>query len=188
MHNRVLFWLVDIIIIQIILQMWVVAQNALLNFFEAQVHDLQKAEKQGEAGDHLHEHHENRFLCRPGDEAVHNIWARLPLTLVKRAQAVSVQDVLTHHEADLHHWAGDDVSHVRAQQWPSQGSFVELPLLQLPHLLFYPLPHLHQLRVHGLQLPTESHLLAVTLLLQGSQLIDGVTHVHQGGRGHKNDL
>ena len=168
--------------------MWVEVQDALLDLLESQVHDLQQAEEEGDAGDQLHEHHEHGFLSGPGDEAVHHVWTWLPFTLVKRSQAVPVDHVLTHHEAHLHQGAGNNVGHVSAQQRPPQRCFVELPLLQLPHLLLNPPPHFHQLGIHRLHFPTESHLLAVALLLQSPQLVDGVAHVHQGGRGHKDHL
>lgn len=103
MHNRVLFGLANVVVIQVVLEVRIVVQDALLDFLEAQMHDLQEAEEQGDAGNGLHEHHEDSFLRGSGDEAVHHIGARLPLTLIQRVQAVSVEDVLTCHEADLHH-------------------------------------------------------------------------------------
>lgn len=187
-HHWVLFWLVDVVFVKVILQVGVVVQDTLLERLKSQVHYLQEAEEERDTSNGLHEHHENCLFCGPGHKTVHHIGAGLPVTFVERIEAVSIKDILTHHEADLHHRPSDNMCHIGAQQGSSQRRFVEFALLQLPHLLLDPLPHLHQLHIHRLHLPTESYLLAVALLLQGSQLVDGVPHVHQRRRGHENNL
>ncbi|CAF94408.1 unnamed protein product [Tetraodon nigroviridis] len=98
---------------------------------KSQVDNLKETEEEGDASNGLHEHHENRLLRGSGHEAVHHVRARLSLALVKRFQAVSVQDVLTHHEADLHHRASYDVGHFRIHRFhlPAQRHLLAVALL-----------------------------------------------------------
>lgn len=110
-------------------------QDALLDLLAAQVRDLQDVQEEGDGCDALHEHHEDAFLRRPGNVAVHRVGTRVPLALEERLEAEAVQEVLARHEGHFYGGAREDVDHVGAQQGPPQGGFGQRPLVQLLHLL-----------------------------------------------------
>ena len=180
----------------------------------AQVQHLPHVEPQAEDRHPVHDTQEDGLLCGPRHEAVDAVRAGLSRAHEHRRHGKTVQGVLARQEAHLQQRAGQQLQHVDAHQpvlpdsLPAVVSGLGLPLgrglaaaLHLGHLVDHGVLLLVVLRLLDppvLPPAAEEHLPrlpvgqaaappGLPLLLPGN-LVDGITEVHERGRGHQDDL
>lgn len=91
-------------------------RHALLYSFGAQIEQLNQTETEGDKRCHQHEPDEDRFLCRPGEEAVHLVWAGEAGAHIAGLKGETVKKVLTHDEQNFQEYLGHKMEDITAKE------------------------------------------------------------------------